>query len=356
MPVRCRSNHMTTRSQHPGFAAPRSFLGMAASALASNRALAVSLLFVMTTVIVSAVNPSFLTGTNFRDLIVQSVPVIIVACGMTLVVLTGEIDISVGSLFGTLAALLGVLSSPSHMGLPAAAVIALVLLAGLLAGLMNGLLVAVMRVPSIVATLGMLTVFRGVTELIMAGAWITDLPASIRALGTGAVAGVPLSVLVAAGVVLFTVMLTRRTRLGIRIYAVGGNAEAASFARVSPRRIRIFAFGFTGFLTALAALVSVPQQSTIESGIGSGLELVAVTAVLVGGTSIHGGRGGIVGTVLAALLLGSVRTALVFLNLGDMATYWERAIQGAFILGAVLIDHFSAAAGRATNRFAGAPA
>ncbi len=306
---------------------------------------------------VCAANPSFASVQNLRDLLVQSAPVVIVGCGMTFVVITGEIDISAGSLLGVLAALMGLLASPQHAGLSAPAVVAITLLAGMSVGLVNGLLVTVGRVPSIVATLGMLTILRGITELVLGGVWITDLPPSIRILGTGAIAGIPVCVWAAALVAGVLIVVARVTPLGVRTRAVGGNADAAAIARISVVRVKLFAFTLVGLLTAVAALVCVPQQSVIESGIGVGFELVVVTAVVVGGTSIRGGMGGVLGTVLAALLLGSIRTALVFLNIGEMATFWERAIQGAFILAAVLADHFArAAADRRGGQLAGAAA
>jgi rhamnose transport system permease protein len=315
--------------------------------LLSQRRLAVALALAVLVVSVCIANPSFASLQNFRDLLVQSAPVVIVGCAMTFVVITAEIDISAGSLLGLLAALMGVLASPSHLGLPAAAVVALTLLAGAAVGLLNGLLVTVGRVPSIVATLAMLTILRGITELLLAGVWITDLPPSIRVLGTGAILGVPVCVLIAAVVAAILSFIARCTPFGVRLRAVGGNPDAAAISRISVTRIKLLAFTLVGLFTAVAALVCVPQQSVIESGIGVGFELVVVTAVVVGGTSIRGGVGGILGTILAALLLGSIRTTLVFLNIGEMATFWERAIQGAFMLAVVLADHFAAARARA---------
>ncbi len=226
-------------------------------------------------------------------------------------------------------------------------VIALTLLVGIGIGFLNGLLVTLGRLPSIIATLGTLTLLRGATDLVMQGTWITNLPPSLRVLGNGTVAGVPICLWTAIVVAAASWLVLRRTPLGVRLYAVGGNQDAAALARISPARIKLLAFTVTGFLTAVAALVTVPQLSVIETGIGKQFELVVVTAVVVGGTSIRGGYGGISGTILAALLLGSIRTVLVFANLGDRATYWERAIQGGFILVAVLADHLAArAAGR----------
>lgn len=312
-----------------------------ASRIAGQRQVMVAVILLATLAGVSAVNPSFASVQNARDLLVQAAPAVIVGCGMTLVVLAGEIDISVGSLMGLLAAAMGILASPQHLGLPAPVAAGAVLLAGAGIGLINGWLVAIWRIPSIIATLGMLTILRGVTELLLGGVWITDLPPAIRAIGTGTVAGAPMCLCVAAIVAAGSLVIARGTRFGLRVYAVGANPEAAINARISPARVKVLVFMLAGVLTGVATLVSVPQLSVIESGIGAGFELVVVTAVVVGGTSIRGGRGGIAGTVIAALLLGSIRTILVFLNLGEMATYWERAIQGAFILAAVLADHLA---------------
>ncbi len=175
---------MHTTKDHPG-----------RTGVARTRRLAVGVILFALIGAVCAANPSFASLQNLRDLLVQSAPVVIVGCGMTLVVLVGEIDISAGSLLGVLAALMGVLSSPQHMGLPAPAIIALTLLAGMAVGFVDGHAgIAVGKVPSIVATLGMLTILRGITELVLGGNWITDLPPSIRYLGTGSVAGIPLCI------------------------------------------------------------------------------------------------------------------------------------------------------------------
>lgn len=329
--------------------------GAGAAVVAGVRRLTVAFVLVGLIVTVCVVNPSFASLENFRDLLVQSAPVVIVGCAMTLVILVGEIDISAGSLLGLLAALLGILSSPRHLGLPAPMVIPLILFAGMAVGTLNGLLVTVGRVPSIVATLGMLTILRGITELVLGGVWITDLPPSIRFLGTGAIAGVPMCIWVGAVVASVFLVVTRLAPLGMQLRAVGGNAQAAAFSRIPVTRVKLVAFALVGLMTGVAALFSVTQQSVIESGIGAGFELVVITAVVVGGTSIRGGVGGIGGTVLAALLLGSIRTALVFLNVGEAATFWERAIHGVFILAAVLVDHFAGAERRRGEGF-GAPA
>ena len=303
-------------------------------------------LLLLTLLGVGLVNPAFVAPGNLRDMLTSSAPTIIVACGLTFVIILGEIDISVGAQLGLLAAVLGQLTSPTHAHWPVWAGVGLTLGLGALLGLTNGLLVTAGRMPSIIVTLGMLTILHGVQLTLLNGSEITDMPPDLRALGLGTFLSVPYSVWAALLVTLLAVGLARETPLGRRLYAAGSNPEAARLSGLSRPRLELFAFTLTGFLTALAAVVSVPRLSVIESGVGSGFELLVVTCVVVGGTSISGGRGTILGSVLAALLLGLVRPMLVFLRLGESAAYWERAIQGLFILAAVLADHLGRRAGR----------
>ncbi len=309
--------------------------------LAQKREYGVLALLVVTFITVGSQNPAFFAPGNIKDMLVACAPVAIIACGMTFVLLLGEIDISVGSMMGLLAAVIGILTSPQHMGLPVGVGICITLLLGTGLGFINGLLVTFGKVPSIIVTLGMLTALRGITELLMAGRWITQLPPGLRVLGVGTILDVPVCIWVAVVVAAASILMARETPLGRRIYAVGSNSKAALVAGLPERRLKIFAFALTGFLTAVATLVSVPLLSVIESGIGNSLEMLVVTCVVVGGTSTNGGRGTIIGSILGVLLLVMVRTDLIFLRLGETSTYWERAIQGAFILVAVLIDHIA---------------
>lgn len=309
--------------------------------LLRQRETGVALLLAVTVALVSSLNPAFLSAANLTDMLVQIAPAAIVGCGLTFVMLTGEIDISVGSLMGFLAAIMGMVTSAQHMGLSVEAGIAITLLVGTAVGLLNGILVTIGRIPSIIVTLGMLTALRGATELLMGGQWITGLPDGLRYLGTGAWLGIPIALWVAGTTVVIAWLFSRETPLGRRIYALGSNPRAALLAGLSSARIKVFVFALTGFLVAVATLVGTTQLSVIESGIGTGFEMVVVTSVVVGGTSISGGKGTIWGTLLGVILLGIVRTVLIFLNLGEQSVYWERAIQGAFILVAVLIDHLA---------------
>ena len=319
-------------------------LGLAG--LARQREWGILGLLLLTLLTVGLINPAFVAPGNLRDMLVSAAPTVIVACGLTFVLVLGEIDISIGAQMGLLAAVMGQLTSPTYAHEPVGVGVGLTLLLGIALGLTNGLLVTYGRMPSIIVTLGMLTVLHGVQLTLLNGSEITDMPPGLRALGLGTALGVPFSVWTALAVTLLAVGLARETPLGRWIYAAGSNPEAARLSGLSLARLKLFAFTLTGFLTAVATVVSVPRLSVIESGVGQGFELLVVTCIVVGGTSVSGGRGTIVGSVLAALLLGLIRPMLVFLRLGESAAYWERAIQGIFILVAVLADHLGRRAGQ----------
>ena len=328
---RTRSGHRWMKGATPLFASLTVF----------RREGSVAALLLLILAAVGALNPAFVRPANLQNMLVDAVPTVIVACGMTLVIVTGEIDISVGSLMGLLAMMLGRMTSPTHANLPVAAGVVAVVLVGTAVGLLNGVLVTLARLPSIIVTLGMLTILQGAGLILMNGEWITDLPAGLRVFGIGRWLGIPLSLWTAGAVLALSLVLAHRTPLGRRLWAVGSNPHAARLAGLRVNGLKLFAFVLTGFLTAVATVVSVPRLGVIESGVGQGFELLVITCVVVGGTSISGGRGTILGSVLAALLLGVVGHMLVFLHLGLSAAYWDRAILGAFILAAVLADHLS---------------
>lgn len=286
-------------------------------------------------------SPAFLSTENVRDMLVKVAPAMIVGAAMTLVMVAREIDISVGSLMGLCAAALGIAASPDRLGLPVPVAVALCLGVGASVGALNGLLVGYAGVPSIMVTLGMLTILRGATERLMGGEWIERLPGGVRAFGTGHLFGVPYSVLAALLILVVVAWVARRTAFGLRLTALGTDPTAATVRGVNVRRARLVVFTLTGLAAGVAALFSATQLQVIESGFGQGFELAVIAACVVGGASPRGGRGGVVGTALAATILGIVGTVLIFLKLGPSAVYWERAIQGGVILLAVLADHFA---------------
>jgi ABC-type sugar transport system ATPase subunit/ribose/xylose/arabinose/galactoside ABC-type transport system permease subunit len=300
----------------------------------------VASLIVLVGAIATLTNPSFFTWTNLSDILVKVAPVLIVGTLMTLVIFAREIDISVGSLMGLCGAILGIACSTDRLGLPVAIGMLMCLCAGLVGGILNGVLTAKAKIPSIIVTLGMLTILRGITELLLGGKWIENMPSGLRRFGTEAFLTVPYSVWVAIITVLAGIWITKRTKFGLRAFAIGSNPEAALLRGIPVSRVRIGVFALTGLACGVAAIFGATQLQVVESGFGSGFELVVIASVIVGGTSIRGGKGSVLGTILGAILLGMISTVLIFLKLGESAVYWERALQGGLILLAVLGDHF----------------
>jgi ribose/xylose/arabinose/galactoside ABC-type transport system permease subunit len=295
-------------------------------------------LIAATLALATAFDSAFLTLGNIRDILVRCAPTAIVACGVMLVVVTGEIDISVGSLMALLAAILGVTISSNEWAWPTWAGVLIVLTFGTAGGLFTGALVTIGRVPSIIVTLGLLTALRGISTLIMRGENIDRLPTSLESLSKVGILGLPISIWAAVVIVALTAAIIAWTPLGCRLFALGSSLHSARFAGLSERRLKLFVFAYTGFLTALATIVDVPRLPKIEAGIGVGFELLVVTCVVVGGVSIAGGRGRLVGVLLAVLLMTMVRPVLTFMDIGEAGEKWTKAIQGMFILLAVLLD------------------
>ncbi len=278
------------------------------------------------------VAPAFFEPANLLDVFLANVPVLIAAIGMTLVVLTGQIDISVGSTFAICGVTAG---SLALWGLPMPLVAVGTCLAGVLLGSFNGALVAYVRIPSIVATLATMVAVRDGLTWITQGAWIQGLPTSFQWLGTSQ-AVYPWVVGVIAAVLAIGVGWGLRSLpAGRAVYATGSNADAARLAGLRTQAITFNTFALLGGLTGLAALLNSVRFNQIPSNAGLGLEMKVIAAVVVGGAAIRGGRGTIAGTVLGVALLSLIGPALTFLG---VSAYWERAIQGAIILAAVAFD------------------
>jgi len=283
-------------------------------------------------IVLAVAAPSYFSAENLRDLFLVTMPVLVAAIGTMLVILTGEIDISVGSAFAICSVVSGVVAKA---GVPAAGAGLAACAAGAALGAMNGALVAYGRIPSIVATLAAMVALRDGLRWITQGAWIEDLPARFQWLGVTQ-ASFPL-VAAATVVALFgTVAWTmRHVAAGRAVYATGSNAEAARLAGINTAAVKLAVFTIAGALTGLAALLNSVRFNQIPTNTGLGLEMKVIAAVVVGGTAITGGRGSFTGTLLGVILLGAVGPALTFLG---VSAQWERALQGAIILAAVTID------------------
>lgn len=277
--------------------------------------------------------PSFFGAGNLRDLALNNAPALLVATGMTLVILVGEIDISVGSQFAVCSVVAGWLAKE---GMPVALLLPCVVAAGALMGALNGVLVGRLGLPSIIVTLAMMVAWRDSLRWVTQGEWVQNLPSDFQWFGLGQSLAQGLIVAVALGVLACFAWVLRNLGAGRAVYAVGSDAEAARLAGIEPPRVVFGVFVLMGALTGLAALLNAVRFDSVPSNAGLGLELKAVAAVVVGGTAITGGRGTLVGTLIGAALLGTIGTALTFVGINP---FWERAIQGAIILAALVADN-----------------
>ena len=283
-------------------------------------------------IVLLAAAPSFFGADNLRAIRVSNAPVLVAAIGMTLVILTRQIDISIGSQFSICGVVAGMLAK---QGVPAPVVALAVLALGAGFGAINGLLVAGLRLPSIVVTLATMVTWRESLRWITEGETVRNLPESFLWLGLERPTGQTLIVLAAVGLLILFAWGLRMLPAGRAVYAVGSDAEAARLAGIRPGRVVFGAFVLMGLLAALAALMTAIQFRNAQPNEGAGLELKVIAAAVVGGVAISGGRGTLIGTFIGVMLLGSIAPALVFL---EAQPYWEKAIQGAIILIAVASD------------------
>lgn len=283
-------------------------------------------------VVLAVVAPSYFSRENLSDLFLSNMPVLVIAIGMTLVILTGEIDVSVGSIFAICGVAAGVIAKA---GVPTLAACLAACAIGAALGALNGALVAYVRIPSIVVTLATMTALRDGLRWATQGAWVADLPVSFQWFGLTQAAYPFSALLTAAALVALAAWGLRNLGMGRAIYATGSNAEAARVSGINTHRLVFLVFALTGALTGLAAVFNSVRFNQIPSNAGLGLELKVIAAVVVGGTAITGGRGSIAGTVLGVILLGAIGPALTFLG---TSAYWEQALQGIVILAAITIE------------------
>ena len=275
--------------------------------------------------------PAFYHPQPLLSLVTREAPTLIVACGMALVIIARQIDISVGSQFSVCSVCAGLLAA---RGWPIILVVPASALCGALLGAVNGALVAGLRLPSIVVTLATMVTLRQGLNLVRQGEFV-NLPDGVQWLGLSQTAGQWLMVLTALGVLALFGLGLRHLAAGRFIYAVGSDAEAARLAGIRPQLVTFLVFVLLGALTGLAAVMNVVQSPQVQPLSGSGLELKVIAAVVVGGVAISGGRGNLWGAFAGLLLLACVAPALTHLH---VEAYWEKAIQGAIILLAVVAD------------------
>nr|WP_246737672.1 ABC transporter permease [Nordella sp. HKS 07] len=281
--------------------------------------------------VVGTVNPRFLSDTNLTSIFSGNAYIAVAAIGMAMVIISGHIDVSVGSLIGVLATIAGTLAVS---GYPVWIAWLVPVLVGIAINTCLGALIAYMRIPSIVATLGMLSILKGGLISATGGTWITGMPAGFF-IAQARLFGIPAPVYFMVILTILVALWMRYSATGRSIYAVGGNAEAARASGLNPERTCVLVFALHGFFAGIAALLFATQLQVIQSTVPPNLELTVITAAVIGGVSILGGTGTVIGSTLAAVLFACIGSALIFLN---VSAYWLRAVLGLLILVTVLAD------------------
>lgn len=333
---------MTTTSHEVESAKQRNHMGQARLLGLVSRVRELGLLAVLLFIIlvVSIQAPRFLSIDNFVQILLSVAIIAIVAVGETLVVLTRNVDLSVGSMVGVTA----FVTAYFFKQLPTSNIMVGILLGcvlGLVLGSINGLIVSLGRVPAIVATLGTLYVYRGLVFVI--GSHTTtqvnasDVPPGYLALATTQILGIPALILIAAVITIIVGYFLHASKSGRQLYAVGSNPEAADMIGIRRNRLVFAAFAASGLLCGLAGVLWGARFATVDATAATGLELQVIAAVVVGGVNIFGGSGTILGAVLGAIVLGTLQNALNILNISQ---FWLQASYGAAIIGAVVLDAF----------------
>ncbi len=331
----------------------RSVIGRVVEALGRSRELTLVALMVAMAALVSTGAPQFLSASNLGQVTALAAIIAIVAAGEAMVVMTKNIDMSLESTIGLVAFLVGVMLRSGEVSVPAAWLLGMGV--GLLLGMANGAVIALFRIPAIVVTLGTLSIFRGFVFIIAGGKEVNlvDLPPGYANLATDTVLGIPVFVLIAVVIVAAVGLMLWKTRFGRQIYAVGSNAEAAAILGIRSRLVTFSVFALAGLLGGIAGIMWGIYFGTIYATSASGVVLQIVAAVVVGGVSIAGGTGTVVGAALGALFLALINNALLVLQLPQELL---QAIYGAVILVAVSADavlsrrHLSQAAAREAAR------
>lgn len=282
-----------------------------------------------------ATSSSFLTPKNMFNILRQISTNMLLACGMTMVIILGGIDLSVGSII----ALSGVLSAGcvARYGLPIPVALLVGVLVGLLIGCINGGIIALTTIPPFIVTLATMNVARGLAKVYTGGSPVRVVTKEWQFLGAGYIGPVPVPVIIMIVVVIISTLIMNRTKMGRHIYAVGGNAQAAVFSGIKVSKVKFFVHAFSGVMAGLAGIILASRMYSGQPTAGEGAEMDAIAAVVVGGTSMSGGSGKIGGTVIGALIIGILNNGLNLLNVNS---FWQDVVKGIVILLAVLIDYF----------------
>lgn len=289
-------------------------------------------------VLLALSSPVFLRSQNLINVLRQASLLTILSCGMTLVILTGGIDLSVGAV-ATLSSCMT--ANLFRVGQPGSSVllgVAIALLVGALCGLVNGLMVAKVKLPPFIATFGMMQVARGVSLLLIGGNIIYGFRRDFRFLGAGVIGGIPVPIMIAAAVVGVIWFISRKTVFGRSVYATGANKRAAMLSGVHVDRALVQVYVLNGVIAAFTGLLYVARLNAAEPGFGDQLQLQAIAATVMGGSAMTGGRGDVTGTAVGALIMMMIINGM---NLNGISSLWQQALTGTIIICAVLAETLS---------------
>lgn len=299
----------------------------------SSREFGVLLLVVAVSMIMAAVTPNFMTASNISNILVTNSVLGIMAVGMTVVILTGGIDVSVAAILAVSSVIVGKYILTTGANLYTAFILGAG--CGIALGLINALFIVYGRIPAIIVTLGTMAIFRGTVLQATNGEWIVGFPTWYSELTTAKAAGLPVSFFIFIVIAVISGLILKYTRIGRQIYAFGGNEESAVRIGIRVKRLQLFVYMYMGLVSGVAAVVYGAVQGSVQPNAAIGFELSVVAAVVVGGANIMGGSGTVLGTVLGVLFLGLVNNALV---LAHIETYWQNVVVGFVILAAITFD------------------
>ncbi|MGK9219977.1 MULTISPECIES: ABC transporter permease [unclassified Microbacterium] len=310
--------------------------------------LGIVLVLVVLVIAFSVMAPSFLDPSNLFNIARQIATLGICAVGFAFVLITGGIDLSVGYQISLYVVVCGMLMAES--GLPWYLAVLVVLVLGTCIGVLNGLIITLTGVAPLIVTLSMMTVLNGVSYLLSRGLPIFGFPADFAILGQGAVLGVPVSLIVLIAVWAVGIFILNKTYVGRYFYAIGNNPEAARLSGVNTKATLILVYALCGFFTAIGAVLLLSRLSSAQSATGAGFEFSVLTACVLGGVSVMGGRGSLFGAFVGVLIVGVLDNGLVLLNVSE---YIQLVIKGVILLAAVIYDAMSKTSGGRRKQIGG---
>jgi inositol transport system permease protein len=291
------------------------------------------IVFGLICLIISLITPQFLTVSNWTIIVTQVSINALLAFGVTFVIITGGIDLSLGSIVAVAGVTSAMLAHPDSNSVLIP--ISMGLLAGLLMGAFNGFIITKSKIAPFIVTLGTMTIGRGLALILSDGRPVSNLSDSFNYLGSGTVLGIPVLILIFIVVFALCSIILSKTILGRYIYAVGGNEQAARASGINIDRVKLSVYSISGLLAGLAGILLASRITTGQPNAGAGFELDAIAAVVIGGTSTTGGRGSMTGTLVGVLLIGVINNGLDLLN---VTSYYQQVVMGIIIIGAVVLD------------------